>query len=411
MKTKVYIGIRWKFLAMFVGCIGLTLLFVLLGRLLVTYLINYPPYNRPLIWVINHIGSQPTAMVLGLSFFVLLYVYATRPFVRHAKELATVLGDMASGRLHASTEVKSADELGAIAGNINSLSEQMHAYLEEIQHGLTEIAKGHFDYHIPVRENHELGRIADNINAMSEQLSRSIQEERNAEKTKNDLITGVSHDLRTPLTTILGFLEIIDKDRYTDEVELRYYMNIAYEKSLTLKKLVDDLFEYTRINNGMPLHLQELDVGGFFKQLAEEFVPSLEKTDMALQIHVPEHLVMIRADGDHLVRAYENLISNAIKYGSSGKHIDIYIAQEDGHASVRICNYGEPIPKQDLPFIFDRFYRVEKSRSKSTGGTGLGLAITKSIIEVHGGQISVESSIKQTVFETQFPAAVPPPLD
>ncbi|WP_274365516.1 sensor histidine kinase [Paenibacillus thermotolerans] len=407
MKSKVYIGIRWKFLAVFVGCIGLTLLFVLLGWLLASYLIVYQPYNAPLRWVINHIGSQPTAVVLGAGFFVFLYISATRPFVRNAKELAAVLEDMASGRLHVSADVKTADELGTIAGNINGLSEQIHSYLEEIHHGLTEIAKGHFDYQIPVRENHELGRIADSINAMSEQLNRSIQEERNAERTKNELITGVSHDLRTPLTTILGFLEIIDKDRYTDEVELRYYMNIAYEKSLALKKLVEDLFEYTRINNGMPLHLQELDVGGFFQQLAEEFVPSLEKASMALQIHAPERPVTIRADGDHLVRAYENLISNAIKYGSSGKYIDIYIAREEGHARVRICNYGEPIPKQDLPYIFERFYRVEKSRSKATGGTGLGLAITKSIIEVHGGQISVESSTERTVFETRLPAAVP----
>ncbi|MDR0267660.1 ATP-binding protein [Paenibacillus sp.] len=407
MKTKVYIGIRWKSLVVFVGCLGLTLLFVLLSWLLASSLIVHPPYNWPLRWAINHIGSKPTAVVLGVLFFMFPYIAATRSFVRNAKELGVVLENMASGRLYASADVKTADELGTIALNINSFSEQMHSYLEEIHHGLTEIAKGHFDYQIPVRLNHELGRIADSINAMSKQLNRSIQEERNAERTKNDLITGVSHDLRTPLTTILGFLEIIDKDRYTDEVELRYYMNIAYEKSLTLKKLVDDLFEYTRINNGMPLHLQELDVGGFFQQLAEEFVPSLEKAGMILQIHPPEQPVTIRADGDHLVRAYENLISNAIKYGSSSKYIDIYIAQEDRHTNVRICNYGEPIPKQDLPYIFERFYRVEKSRSKATGGTGLGLAITKSIIEVHGGQISVESSTKQTVFETRIPAAVP----
>ncbi|GIO33654.1 MULTISPECIES: sensor histidine kinase [Paenibacillus] len=408
MKTKVYIGIRWKFLAIFIGCTGLTLLFVLLGWLLASYLIAYSPYNRPLIWVINHIGSKITGVVFGISFFAFLYITATRPLVLYAKELAAVLEDMASGRFHASTDVKTADELGTIAGNINSLSEQVHSYLDEINHGLTEIAQGHFDYQIPVRENHDLGRIADSINAMSEQLNHSIQEERNAEKTKNDLITGVSHDLRTPLTSILGFLEIIDKDRYTDEVELRYYMNIAYEKSLSLKKLVDDLFEYTRINNGLPLHLRELDVVGFFRQLAEEFVPSLEKAGMTLQIHAPEQPVMIRADGDQLARAYENLISNGIKYGSSGKYIDIYIAQEDGHVSIRICNYGEPIPKRDIPYIFERFYRVEKSRSKSTGGTGLGLAITKSIIEVHGGQISVESSTKQTAFETLLPAAAAP---
>ncbi|MCM3001159.1 ATP-binding protein [Paenibacillus cellulositrophicus] len=408
MTTKVYIGIRWKFLAVFLGCTGLTLLFVLLGRLLASYIIVRPPYNVPLIWVINHIGSRPTIGVFGVVFFLSLYVASTRPLVRYAKELAGVLEDMAGGRLQASVSVKAADELGTIAEHMNSLSGQIHTYLEEISYGLAEIAKGHFDYEIPVRENHELGRIADSINQMSAQLNRSIQEERNAEKTKNDLITGVSHDLRTPLTSILGFLEIIDKDRYADEVELRYYMNIAYEKSLSLKKLIDDLFEYTRINNGMPLHLRKLDVTGLIRQLAEEFVPSLEQANMTLQIHAPEQPVIIQADGDHLVRAYENLISNAIKYGSSGKYIDVYIEKEEAFVRIRVCNYGEPIPKRDLPYIFERFYRVEQSRSKATGGTGLGLAITKSIIDVHGGDISVESSTNQTVFETRLPdPAVP----
>ncbi|WIV19876.1 ATP-binding protein [Paenibacillus polygoni] len=403
MNTKVYISIRWKFLALFLGCMGLTLLFVLIGGLLASYVLKLNPYNVPLAWIINHVGSQPTMLIFGTIFFITLYIFVTRPLVLRAKELASVLEEMADGRLHTTVKVKASDELGTIAGNINSVSEQIHTYLEEINQGLAKIAKGNFEHEIPVRENHELGLIAQSINAMSEQLNRSIQEERNAEKTKNDLITGVSHDLRTPLTSILGFLEIIDKDRYTSEVELRYYMNIAYEKSLSLKKLIDDLFEYTRINNGMPLHLRELDVTGLIEQLAEEFVPSLEQANMVIRTHVPDHRVMIKADGDQLVRAYENLISNAIKYAKSGKYIDIYIEKKDGQVVVRICNYGEPIPKRDLPYIFERFYRVEQSRSKETGGTGLGLAITKSIFDVHGGEISVESSPRQTVFETRLP--------
>ncbi|WP_213649924.1 cell wall metabolism sensor histidine kinase WalK [Paenibacillus sp. J23TS9] len=405
MKTKLYIAIRWKFLIIFILCTALTFLFVLLSRLFVTYMLEQPLFNMPFIWMINHIGSKPLLLVTATAFFLLLYIVGSRPIVRYANELSGVLQDMADGQLNASASVKYADELGTIATNINSLSEQIHSYLQEINHGLNEIAKGHFDYDISVRENHELGKIADSINLMSAQLNHSIQEERNAEKTKNDLITGVSHDLRTPLTSILGFLEIIDKDRYTDEVELRYYMNIAYEKSLSLKKLIDDLFEYTRINNGMPLHLSDLDITDFFRQLSDEFVPSLEPTGMAIQIHAPEHLLRIRADGDQLVRAFENLLSNAIKYGSRGKYIDIYIHEEnDGQIAIQICNYGDPIPEKDLPYIFDRFYRVEQSRSKETGGTGLGLAITKSIIEVHGGRISVQSSANQTCFETRFPS-------
>lgn len=201
----------------------------------------------------------------------------------------------------------------------------MISYLKEIRSGLQQLASGKLDYVIPLRSADELGDIALSINVLSKQFNELLEEERNAEKTKNDLITGVSHDLRTPLTSILGFLELIEKDRYQDEVELRYFVSIAYEKSLRLKRLIDDLFEYTKLNNGMPLVLAEIDVVDLLGQLAEEFVPSLEKVDMLCQIHSTESTLMIMADGDLLVRAYDNLISNALQYGQAGKLVDIHI--------------------------------------------------------------------------------------
>lgn len=214
----------------------------------------------------------------------------------------------------------------------------------------------------------KLGEVAFSINQMSIQLKHSIAEERKAEKTKNDLITGVSHDLRTPLTSILGFLEVIEEDRYQDELEMRYYINIAYEKSLSLRRLIDELFEYTRINNGMPLELSELDIAGLIFQLEEEFVPVTENAGMEIRLNMQEGEFKIQADGGLLVRAYENIIANAIQYGQAGKYIDIDIAKDGDVLIVRIQNYGDPIPERDLPFIFERFYRVERSRSKQTGG-------------------------------------------
>ncbi len=183
---------------------------------------------------------------------------------------------------------------------------------------------------------------------------------------------------------------------------MRYYVNIAYEKSLALRRLIDELFEYTRINNGMPLELSELDIAGLIRQLAEEFVPAMENAGMEIRLNMQEGDFKIQADGGLLVRAYENIIANAIQYGQKGKYIDIDVAQDGDVLVVRIQNYGDPIPEQDLLYIFDRFYRVESSRSKQTGGTGLGLAITKSIVEVHGGCITARSSKKATSFETQF---------
>lgn len=243
---------------------------------------------------------------------------STKWFVLDLQKIQTGLQDITAGRFDSRIELKSQDELGVVATSINRMTEQLNVYLEEIRNGLREIAKGNFDTDIPVQSGSQLGEVAESINQMSRQLHQSILEERNAEKTKNDLITGVSHDLRTPLTSILGFLEVIEEDRYQDEVELRYYVNIAYEKAQNLKKLIDDLFEYTRINNGLPLDIQKIDMAQFIRQLIEEFVPALEKSGMECKLVAEEGLI-IQADGAQLVRAYENLITNAIRYGDSGK--------------------------------------------------------------------------------------------
>jgi signal transduction histidine kinase len=121
-----------------------------------------------------------------------------------------------------------------------------------------------------------------------------------------------------------------------------------------------------------------------------------------------EHPLWIQAAPGELVRAYENLFSNAIRYGAQGKLMEIGLSLEDGEAVVRISNYGEPIPAQDLPHLFERFYRVDKSRSRDTGGTGLGLAIAKSMIELHQGSIAATSEHGRTDFVTRFPAITPP---
>ncbi len=259
-----------------------------------------------------------------------------------------------------------------------------------------------------MKSSDEFGVVAASINQMAEQLQISLEEERNAVAAKNDLITGVSHDLRTPLTSILGFLEYIEKDRYQDEIEMRYYVSIAYEKSLTLRKLIDDLFEYTRVSGGnLPLSMTTLNLNSFLMQLAEEFTPMLEEAGMTYTFVGGQEPLWIEAAPGELVRAYENLFSNAVRYGSKGKVMEIGLGLEGQEAVVRISNYGDPIPAQDLPYLFDRFYRVDKSRSRETGGTGLGLAIAKSMIELHHGTIAAYSDNGRTDFVTRFPIASP----
>ncbi|MGN7354237.1 ATP-binding protein [Paenibacillus amylolyticus] len=394
--------IRWRLMLIMVASLVLTGAAIFLGYVMAGALQKIEYVAVPINWLIEYAGSVRVMIITGIVLFPITFFLTSLRLVRDLREINTGLQEISAGRFGQVVRVKGKDELSVITESMNQLSSEWDHYLAEITRGLGEIASGQFDHQIPEIADHQLGEVALSINRMSMQLKHSIAEERKAEKTKNDLITGVSHDLRTPLTSILGFLEVIENDRYQDEVEMRYYVNIAYEKSLALQRLIDELFEYTRVNNGMPLELSELNMTGLIGQLAEEFVPITESAGMVIRLNVQEGDFKIQADGALLVRAYENILANAIQYGRTGKYIDIDIAQDGDMLVVRIQNYGVPIPERDLPFIFDRFYRVDSSRSKQTGGTGLGLAITKSIVEVHGGGITAHSNKKATWFETRL---------
>lgn len=266
------------------------------------------------------------------------------------------------------------------------------------------MAKGNLDRLIDIKSYGYIKSLVDNINNMSMQLKKMMIEERRAQKTKNDLITNVSHDLRTPLTSIIGYLEFIDSDKYKDELELRYYVDIAYKKSKDLSFLINDLFEITKMqNSNIVLEKSQINLVDLLGELVVYFKHEFEKANMKERINFSEDKLIIYGDARKLVRAFENLLSNSIKYGKDGYYIDIITKVEDSMAVVQIINYGEAIPEIDLPYIFDRFYRVEKSRNREMGGTGLGLAITKSIIELHCGFISASSDENKTIFEIRLP--------
>ena len=262
------------------------------------------------------------------------------------------------------------------------------------------MASGDLDQRIDVDSNDDVGDMARNINHIIGQLENKTIEERKAQQTKTDLITNVSHDLRTPLTSIIGYLNLIEEDKYKDEVQLRYYTNIAYEKSKDLNILINDLFELTKLqNNSLPLNKIDINLVELVSQVISYLDYQLNESKMEIRANFSEDKLIVNADPDKLVRVLENLINNAMKYGNDGKYIDIVTRKESNRAVVEIINYGEPIPQSDIPFIFDRFYRVEKSRNRNDGGSGLGLAITKNLIEAHGGQILVKSDNNRTLFK------------
>lgn len=253
-------------------------------------------------------------------------------------------------------------------------------------------------------KNDYLGLISNNINKIINNFRTLSKNEKNAQNTKNELITNVSHDLRTPLTSIIGYLSLVDEDKYKDEVELRYYISIAYEKAKRLNILINDLFELTKMNNNyVKLRLSDIDIGEFLGQITAQSEYMIKKSNMEIRLKMCSEKMIVSGDGNKLLRVFENLISNSIKYGSEGKYLDVLLEKEQDMAVIKIINYGEEILSSDLPYIFDRFYRIEKSRNSSRGGSGLGLSIAKGIVELHKGKIRALSDSEKTTFEVRLP--------
>jgi len=280
------------------------------------------------------------------------------------------------------------------------LTKKFSIYLKEIVSGIKEISLGNFEVKIPVKSNDEFSLIADSINNMSHEIDTLIQGERKNEESKQQLITSVAHDLRTPLTSIIGYLHILSHNENLTEEQKSKYIEIVYSKSKRLENLIEDLFKFTKYSSDeMKLHLTKIDLVKFMEQMLDEFYPSFQDNELELDYDCPVSSANVMADGNLMARAIGNLISNAIKYGKDGKIIRIGLHTFDNKVRISVLNFGDVIPKEDLGRIFERFYRVENSRSEETGGSGLGLAIAKSIVKSHGGEIHVSSDFNGTLFQ------------
>lgn len=258
------------------------------------------------------------------------------------------------------------------------------------------------DVSIDVNRKDELGVLASDVNKMAYKLNEHINREIEWERQKYNLITNLSHDLRTPLTSILGFLELIEKCTKEDE-KINRYCNISLEKAKKLKVSIDQLFEFTKINNS-DLKLDKIKIR--LEELVEQsimgFIPAFEENHMNYEIISKSKEIKINADPILLARAFENIISNSIKYASEGKLLKIIMYKQEDNVSIKFINYGQQISDEDIKNLFDRFYRIERLCDKKEG-TGIGLAIVKTIIELHSGKIKVTSSKEETVFQILLP--------
>ena len=286
-------------------------------------------------------------------------------------------------------------------------------YFEQIDRGIEEFSEGNFDIEFEVRNEDELSNMARNLNRTTGEINRILAKERDEEKSRKEFITCIAHDLRTPLTSVIGYLQLVmakaHASRSNEELQIKNeeYVKIAYEKAIRLQGLIEELFSFTKTDSTeLRLHLTEIDVVKLMEQLADECYPSLQEAGLALEFKTSAEVIKIEADGELMARAIANLLTNGIKYGKDGKKIiiDLYRENENSDLHIRIINYGRLIPEKDIDHIFDKFYRVEDSRSLQTGGAGLGLAITQNIVKLHGGCVNVKSDLSGTVFEIVLPA-------
>lgn len=283
------------------------------------------------------------------------------------------------------------------------LQEPYIRYISRISEAVQNISEGDLNTVIDVIGDDEFSSMAANLNHMAADIKKLMEKERESERTKNELITNVAHDLRTPLTSIIGYLELLAGNQQVPADMQHKYIEIAYGKSRRLQKLIEDLFGFTKLNCGkIAMHVGQIDIVKLLGQLVEEAYPNFVEKGLSydLQSNVPAKI--INADGNLLARLFDNLIGNAIKYGADGKRVLVKIHAEGETVTVSVTNYGYVIPADELPLIFNKFYRVEQSRSSSTGGTGLGLAIAKEIVDMHGGTISVASDLNGTVFTVKL---------
>ena len=283
------------------------------------------------------------------------------------------------------------------------LQEKSLRYITKISDAMQNISEGDLNVTVEVEGDDEFSSMAANLNKMVEELKELMDKERESERTKNELITNVAHDLRTPLTSIIGYLELLSGDVKLDPELQKKYINIAYVKTKRLEKLIEDLFGFTKMNYGkLTMHVAQVDVVKLLSQLLEEFYPSFVDKNLSYELQSNVPAKVITADGNLLARLFDNLINNAIKYCADGKRIMVKLHADDEIVTVSVINYGYVIPADELPLIFNKFYRVEQSRSTNTGGTGLGLAISKNIVDMHGGTITVTSDLSGTVFTVKL---------
>ncbi|MDE3019646.1 MAG: HAMP domain-containing protein [Nitrospirota bacterium] len=285
--------------------------------------------------------------------------------------------------------------------------------LSDIAAVARQLAGGSFERRIPAASNDEVGVLATTLNQMADQLDHDITALRKLETVRKDFVANVSHELRTPLTSIKGYVEALLEGAKDHPEEATRFLHIILKQSDRLNLILEDLLQLSQIESGRVQFRQDpVDLRGVVDRTLASIKPLAEKKQQTLSVAIPQDAPPVTGDEDRLVQVLTNLLDNAVKYSPEGGTIDVTTRPARGDAAIEltVADNGIGIPEADRPRVFERFYRVDKARSREMGGTGLGLAIVKHIVEGHGGQVWVEGNEPTgSRFIIRLPIAKPVP--
>lgn len=251
----------------------------------------------------------------------------------------------------------------------------------------------------------ELAATEKKINDIKHTLLQRKTDAMLAEQSKNDLIVYLAHDLKTPLASVMGYLNLLHDEKDIPDELREKYLSITLNKAERLEELINEFFEIARFNlSNISLNLSIINLTLLLEQTVYEFKPMLNEKNLSLSLNMAEN-IMLNCDGDKLQRVFDNLLRNAVFYSYEDSPIEINAYYMENNVVIRFINHGDTIPDDRLKCVFEQFYRLDPARGTNTGGAGLGLAIAKEIVEKHNGKIEAESADNVIEFTVTIPAS------
>nr|WP_281363422.1 HAMP domain-containing sensor histidine kinase [Paenibacillus lemnae] len=279
-------------------------------------------------------------------------------------------------------------------------------YIIHLSETLNSMSKGNLQQRALETREDELGSIAYSINRMAQQLDEQIRKERELQQGRMDWIAGLSHDIRTPLTSMMGYIGLLKTGAYENEDEQQRFIDNTYNKVVQLKSLTDELFEYSRLTgSSITLDLRQIDIKNLLSQMLVEFEPLARKHELDLETVIPDEPLLLMLDPDMIVRALDNLFMNTLKYSVKPGTVKITLAYDQDQVRIEIENRGGPLLPESVSRLFDQFYKADSSRSSDLiqTGAGLGLSITRTIVEMHGGSADLHYEDGTFIFSINLP--------